>query len=95
MIYYHIHGLRFEFACLSVPLGCLTLCVRRNLAINDNNDNDDDDIDDDNVSAYVVASPTSRFALVFTMPTRPCMCNAFLVLSKDIMRNRRRKKYPV
>lgn len=25
MIYYHAHGLRFEFACLSVPLGCLTL----------------------------------------------------------------------
>ena len=27
-----------------------------------NNDDDDDDDDDDNVFAYVVASPTSRFA---------------------------------
>lgn len=37
----------------------LLLCVQ-NLAI------------DDDVSMYVVASPTSRSALVFTMPTRPC-----------------------
>jgi len=64
----------------------LSICVRRNLAINDDNDNDD-------VSAYVVASPTSRSALVFTMPTRPCMCNAFLVLCEDIIRNGRERKY--
>lgn len=77
--------LPFRSARLPYPL-----CVHRNLAI------DDDGIDDDdNVSVYVVASPTSRFALVFTMPTRPCMYNAFLVLSENIMRNGRERKYQV
>lgn len=69
--------LAFPFRSVALPL-----YVRRNLAIDD-----DDNDDDDNVSAYVVASLTSRSALVFTMPTRPCMCNAFLALSENIMRN--------
>lgn len=67
--------LAFPFRSVALPL-----CVRLNFAIN--NDEDDDDDNNEDVSAYVVASPTSRFALVFTMPTRPCMCNAFLVLSE-------------
>jgi len=46
----------------------LLLCVR-NLTI------------DDDVSMYVVASPTSRSVLVFTMPTRPCT-TAFSYCSK-------------
>lgn len=74
--------LAFPFRSVALPL-----YVRRNLAI------DDDDDDNDNVSAYVVASPTSRSALVFTMPTRPYICNAFLALSEDIMRNGRERKY--
>lgn len=71
--------LAFPFRSVALPL-----YVRRNLAIDDD---DDDDANDDNVSAYVVASSTSRFVLVLTMPTRPYMCNAFLALSEDIMRN--------
>lgn len=79
--------LAFPFRSVALPL-----CVRLNLAID--NDSDDDDYDDnDDVSAYVVASPTSRSALVFTMPTRPCMFNAFLVLSEGIMRNGREGRY--
>jgi len=46
----------------------LLLCVR-NLTI------------DDDVSMYIVASPTSRSVLVFTMPTRPCT-TAFSYCSK-------------
>ncbi|KAL6268782.1 hypothetical protein P5V15_001907 [Pogonomyrmex californicus] len=75
--------LAFPFRLVALPF-----CVRRNLTIND-----DDNDDNDDMSAYVVASSTSRSALVFTMPTRPCKCNAFLVLSEDIMRNRRGGKY--
>lgn len=43
------HGLRFGFACLSVPLSCLTLFAFFNLArsIDDDDDDDDDNDDDD------------------------------------------------
>lgn len=72
MIYYHAHGL-YASSLLAFPFRsvALPLYVCRNLAIDYNDDDNYDNVDD--LSAYVVASPTSRSALVFTMPTRPCM----------------------
>lgn len=55
----------------------LLICVN-NLAI------------DDDVSMYVVASPTSRSASLHY--ANPSMYNAFLVLFKAIMRNGREEK---
>lgn len=57
----------------------LLVCVNNRLAI-----------DDDDMSMYVVASPTSRSASLHY--ANPSMYNAFLVLFKAIMRNGREEK---